>query len=168
MNESSLNNNGNRDIESESIELLTPENTSKVSTLTELWSLAKMVKDLEGDSIWNILYRIGCNPIPFENLGYSFDYNDLRGLYFPMKKDNQTIRFVIPKLVIFNEKVAEEIRCRVNIANSMIAESKFTILGDEVWLIHERYMAGDEDSETIVEHILQNLRQGTDLFHKLS
>lgn len=166
MNESSLNNNGNRDIESESIELLTPENTSKVSTLTELWSLAKMVKDVEGDSIWEVLFKTGCKPKPF-CYGYMFDYKGLTGIYFAKRNSSETIRFAIPKLLDLDENSYDEIFSKVNVANSMISESKFTIMGKEVWLIHERFMSSNEDYRVVVEHILENLKCSVEQFHKI-
>lgn len=119
------------------MELLASEYTSNVNTLVELWSLAKMVKDVRGDSIWEVLCQMGCMPVPFENLGYSFDYKKLKGIYFPNKNGNNTIRFAIPKLAIGDEEKWNDITSRINRANSMVTESKFIIMGNEVWLIHD-------------------------------
>lgn len=167
MIENSLNDKNSDVSDSVSLDLLTIQNTSDISTVTELWSLAKMVRDVKGDPIWDTLHKKGSNPEPFENLGYSFDYNGLTGIYFPKRNGSETIRFAIPKIIDLKEDSSNEIADKVNVANSMITESKFAVMGNEVWLLHERYMSANEDYEVVIEHILENLKSGVELFHKI-
>lgn len=166
MIENSQNNNISDIYDSGNSDLLTPENTSKISTVTELWSMAKIVKDIGGDPIWEVLFKAGCRPKPFY-YGYMFDYKGLTGIYFTKKKRGETIRFAIPKLMDMNEDTSDEIADKVNVANAMITESKFAVMGKEVWLIHERFMSENEDYEIVIEHILENLKCGVELFHKI-
>lgn len=50
------------------LELLTPENTSNMCTATGLWALAKMVNDMGGDPICELLMEH-----IFENLKYGVE-----------------------------------------------------------------------------------------------
>jgi len=56
----------------------------------------------------------------------------------------------------------------VNKSNSLLTESKFAIMGDDVWLIHERCFSYNEDYPTVIEHILENLKTGAEIFYKIS
>lgn len=167
MIENSLNSKSRDVSDVGSLDILTPEKTSKVSTVTELWTLAKIVKDIGGDIIWEVLYKDGCNPEPLGTLGYFFDYSGFRGIYYPKRNGCDTIRFAVPKLIDINENAINEIADKVNMANSMIPESKFIVMGNEVWLIHERLMSVNEDYEVVIEHILKNLKRGVELFYKI-
>ncbi len=146
---------------------LTPDVTSKIKTLTDLWALARMTRDLAGDDVWEALYQMGCNPEPVDNVGYDFDYKGLKGLYVPKKKSSGIIRFAIPKLANIGIKSREKLMESVNTANSLVPESKFTIMGDDVWLIHERIVSGNEDYSALVEHILENIKSAAELFYKI-
>lgn len=137
-----------------------------VNKMTELWTLAKIVKDMYGDSIWEVLFKGGYNPRPF-HLGYSFNYQGLYAIYFSKKRGSDIIRFAIPKLIEVSKNTSEVIARKVNVANSIILESKFAIIGNEVWLIHERFMSESEDCDFIVRHILENLKKGADMFYKI-
>lgn len=147
--------------------LLSPETTLKVTDTTDLWMLAKMVGDIAGDRIWEVLYRSGCNPRPFDRLGFSFEYEGYNCLYFPASKDSCILRFAIPKIssrLILGDKIMD----MVNRANSLATESKFAIMGDEVWLIYEHYYTAEEDIPALVRHILENLKKGAEIFHSLN
>ncbi len=147
--------------------LLTPESTADVSNLTQLWSLARMARDLEGDPFWDALFSMGCNPETCDNLGFFFDYHGLKGIYFPGKSGSNTVRFTIPRLSVFDRDTSNRMTGLVNMANSMVSESRFAIMGDEVWLIHERFSSGREDYGAVTTHILENLKTGAELFHQL-
>lgn len=167
MNE---NNSINRDREAANLgilDALTPDVTSNVKTITDLWSLARMTKDMEGDPVWDALYQMGCDPEPFENIGYNFDYGNFKMLYIPMRKDNRLVRFALPKLASVGIQSKEKLMESVNTANSLVAESKFALMGDDVWLVHERRLSDNEDYLTMVEHILKNLKSGAELFYNL-
>lgn len=150
------------------LDTLTPDVTSNVKTITDLWSLARMTKDVEGDPVWDVLYHRGCNPEPVENIGYKFDYKDFRVIYVPMRKSSRIIRFALPKLASVSVKTREELNELVNMANSMVSESKFTLMGGEVWLIYERHLSENEDYSAMIQHILDNLKSGAELFYKIS
>lgn len=149
------------------LDTLTPDVTSNVKSITDLWSLARMMRDVEGDSVWEALYQMGCNPEPVENIGYNFDYKGFKGIYVPMKKSTGIIRFALPKLASVNIKSRKQLNELVNIANAMVTESKFTLMGDYVWLIYERHLSENEDYSAIIQHILDNLKSGAELFHKI-
>lgn len=152
------------------IEILQPEETKKVSTITDLWVMAKMTKDFIGDPIWETLNQIGCNPRPFENLGFNFNFNGLTMIYFPARQKRNTIRFVIPNLVSLknnDNKTYEDMNRVVNAANALVTESKFIFIYDEVWLIQEQFFIGDEDCYTLMEHILNNLSNSAEIFYNL-
>lgn len=168
MNDSSItDNNGYISSDSNLMSLITPDVSAEVKTLSDLWSLAKMVKDVAGDRIWDVLFQMGCNPSPFDNLGYVFDYSGFSGIYFPAKNERGTIRFVLPRLYDTKHKTKEELADIVNTANSLVTESKFTLMDDEIWIVHERYLYDGEDYESIVSHILENLDNGARIFHDL-
>ena len=147
---------------------ITRELTSNIKTITDLWSLARIAKDINGDPIWESLYQFGCKPEPFKNLGYYFEYCDYKGLYIPQKKSKGVVRFALPKLVNIGINSREIIMEAVNIANSLVMESKFTVMGEDVWFIHESTISCNEDYFSIVEHILENLKSGAELFFKIS
>lgn len=149
------------------IDTLTPDVTSNIKTITDLWSLARITKDIEGDPIWDVLYQMGCNPEPVENIGYNFDYKSFKGIYVPKKKTSAIIRFAMPKLASMGIRSREGLNEIVNIANSMVAESKFTLMGDDVWLIYERHLSENEDYSAMTQHILDNLKSGAELFYKI-
>lgn len=166
MIENSLDDKNRNTADGGSMDLLTPENTSKIDTVTELWSLAKIVKDIDGDPIWEALFRAGCRPQRLY-YGYMFFYKGLTGIYFTKENRSGTVRFAIPKLIDLTEANFNEITEKVNVANSMIAESKYVVIGNEAWLIHERFMSANDDYKIVVEHILENLKSGVELFHKI-
>lgn len=168
MNENSSTDKGSNEANIDPIDTLTPDVTSNIKTITDLWSLARMTKDIEGDHIWEVLYQMGCNPEPLENIGYNFDYKGFKGIYAPMRKSSGIIRFAMPKLASVGIRSREGLNEIVNIANSMVAESKFTLMGDDVWLTYERHLSENEDYQTMVQHILDNLKSGTELFYKIS
>lgn len=146
--------------------LLSPEITSEVKSVSDLWILAKMAGDIIGDEIWEVLNQLGCNPIPFDKYGYSFDYVGYNCLYFPISKDSCILRFAIPRIsstIILGNDISDI----VNLANSLTVESKFTIMDNEVWLIYEHYYMADSNCRSIVLHILDNLRNGVEIFHSL-
>lgn len=149
------------------LDTLTPDITSNVKTITDLWSLARMTKDLEGDPVWDVLYQLGCNPVPVENIGYNFDYRGFKGIYVPIRKSSGIIRFALPKLASVGIKSQKKLIELVNTANSMVTESKFTLMGSDVWLIYERLLVENEDYPAMVQHILDNLKLGAEIFHKL-
>lgn len=150
------------------LDILTPDVTSSIKTITDLWSFARMTKDVEGDPVWDVLYQMGCNPKPVENIGYNFDYKDFKGIYVPMRKSSRIIRFALPKLASVNVKTREELNELVNMANTMVSESKFTLMSDDVWLIYERLLSEKEDYSELTQHILENLKSGAELFYKIS
>ncbi len=150
------------------LDTLTPDVTSNVKTITDLWSLARMTKDMEGDPVWEVLYQMGCNPEPVENTGYNFEYKGFKGIYIPMRKSSGIIRFALPKLSSVNIKSRERLNEVVNIANSMVAESKFTLMGEDVCLIYERHLTEIVDYSAMIQHILDNLKLGAELFYKIS
>ena len=150
------------------LDTLTPDVTSSIKTITDLWSLARMTKDIEGDPVWDVLYQMGCNPKPVENIGYNFDYKDFKGIYVPMRKSSRIIRFALPKLASVSAKTREELNELVNMANMMVSESKFTLMSDDVWLIYERLLSEKEDYSELTQHILENLKSGAELFYKIS
>ncbi len=166
MNENNLINQSGDEADFGILETITPDVTSNIKTITDLWSLAHMKKDMEGDPVWDELYQLGCNPEPVENIGYVFDYEGFKGIYVPMRKSSEIIRFALPKLESVGIKSRDELNEFVNIANSMVAESKFTLMGNDVWLIYERHLSGNEDYMSIVQHILENLKSGAELFYK--
>ncbi len=159
--DSNINNDGLLDI-------ITPEVVDSIKSISDLWSLARMTRDVNGDSIWEVLYQMGYNPVPFDNLGYNFDYGNFKMLYIPMKKGNRLVRFALPKLASVGIQSKDKLMESVNTANSLVTESKFTIMDDDVWLIHERIVLDNEDYYTLVEHIVANLKSGAELFHKIS
>lgn len=150
------------------LDTLMPDVTSDIKTIADLWALARMTKDVEGDPVWEVLYQLECNPEPMENIGYNFDYKGLTGIYIPMRKSSGIIRFALPKLAGANVRSREEITDLINLANSMVTESKFSLMGDEVWLIYERHLSGNEDYPTMILHILDNLKSGAELFYNMS
>jgi len=153
----------------ELLDIITPEVVESIKTISDLWSLARMTKDVNGDSIWEVLYQMGCNPVPFDNLGYNFDCGNFKMLYIPMRKGNNLVRFALPKLASVGIQSKDRLMESVNTANSLVTESKFAIMGDDVWLIHERIVSNyNEDYFTMVEHILDNLKSGAELFYKIS
>lgn len=149
-------------------DVITPDVVAGVKTIHDLWSLAKITKDITGDPAWEALYQMGYNPVPFDNLGYNFDYGNYKMLYIPMRKDSCVIRFALPKLASVGANTKEKLMESVNIANSLVVESKFALMGDDVWLIHERRLSDNEDYFTMIEHILENLKSGAELFYKIS
>lgn len=154
-------------------ETLTSDVTSNIKTITDLWSLARITKDVEGDPVWEVLYQMGCNPQPAENIGYNFDYKGFKGVYVPMRKSTRIIRFALPKLASVNIKSVniksrEQLNEFVNMANAMVTESKFTLMGDDVWLVYERHLSENEDYSAIIQHILDNLKSGAKLFYTIS
>lgn len=159
--DSNINNDGLLDI-------ITSEVVDSIKSISDLWSLARMTRDVNGDSIWEVLYQMGYNPVPFDNLGYNFDYGNFKMLYIPMKKGNRLVRFALPKLASVGIQSKDKLMESVNTANSLVTESKFTIMDDDVWLIHERIVLDNEDYYTLVEHIVANLKSGAELFHKIS
>lgn len=167
MKESSIIDNHSYEPEFDILNMLTPEISSEVSTLTELWSLARMVKDAKGDRIWDVLFQMGCNPLPLDNLGYVFEFNGLSGIYFPAQAESRTIRFTLPRLYCTDDRPKDELADIVNTANSFVTESKFTIMDNDVWLVHERFLSESEDYNAIVRHILDNLESGAKIFHNL-
>lgn len=165
--ENSITNNESNMLDEINGSLLSPETTLKVIDTTDLWMLAKMAGDIAVDRIWKVLYRSGYNPIPFDRLGFSFDYKGYNCLYLPASKGSKTIRFAIPKIssrLILGDKISD----MVNRANSLATESKFTIMEDEVWLIYEHYYTAEEDIPALVRHILENLKKGMEIFHRLN
>lgn len=73
----------------------------------------------------------------------------------------------MPKLASMGIRSREGLNEIVNIANSMVAESKFTLMGDDVWLIYERHLSENEDYSAMTQHILDNLKSGAELFYKI-
>lgn len=147
---------------------ITPDVVADVKTVHDLWTLAKMTKDMNGDPAWEALYQMGYNPVPFDNLGYNFDYGSYKMLYIPMRKDKCLVRFALPKLASVGVNTKEKLMELVNTANSLVAESKFALMGEDVWLIHERRLSDNEDYFSMIEHILENLKFGAELFYKIS
>lgn len=158
----------NNDSGNELLDVITPEVAESTKTIYDLWSLARMTKDMNGDPIWEAIYKMGYNPVPFDNLGFIFDYGNFKMLYIPMRKCNSLVRFALPKLASIGIQSKEKLMESVNVANSLVTESRFIIMGDDVWLIHERIVSDDEDYSTLVEHILENLKSGAELFYKIS
>lgn len=144
-------------------DILAPGTTAKVSTLTELWSLARMAKDVKGDAVWDALQRFGCRPEPLADVGYVFTYDGLGGIYFPASDGGGTVRFALPKLLHVDTESREKLTELVNQANSIVPECKFAVIDDEVWLILERFLTGGEDLDSMTEHILENLKSGAEL-----
>ena len=123
-------------------------------------------KDKISNPIWYALEELGCKPIVMENLGYTFQYSGYEGIYFTPQPTNDVARFAFPKLVNIDQESKYRISECVNMVNSMVTESKFTIMGNEVWMIFERFLSGNEDFPSIVKHILENLKNGAKLFHR--
>lgn len=146
---------------------ITVETALRVNTIADLWSLAKMVKDMEGDPIWDALHQMDCDPEPFDNLGYAFKYHDYNGIYIPKRNGKEVVRFALPKLASVDSGSRERLMESVNAANSLVMESKFMVMGEDVWLLHERNLSGQEDYFSMVEHILENLKSGAELFCKI-
>ncbi|MCM1141567.1 MAG: hypothetical protein NC453_23595 [Muribaculum sp.] len=168
MNESNTINNSSNDNGDYVLSEITPEIAADIKTIAELWSLAKMRQDTRGDKIWEALFQMGCNPEPFDKLGYSFDYKNFNGIYIPLQKTSGVARFAFPKLTSVGTKSREELMESVNVANSLVSESKFTIMGDEVWLIYERDLSVNKNYMPVIEHILENLKSGAEIFHEIS
>lgn len=118
------------------------------------------------EPITDILDQMGCNPQPMDNIGYTFQYSGYQGLYVPRTPGKDIVRFVFPKLARVYQDSKDSFMERLNMANSIVTESKFTVMENEVWLIFERFISGNEDYPTIIAHILENLKSGTELFHK--
>lgn len=168
MNDDNTINENRNDKRDNLLDMITPDVATEIKTLTDLWSLARMTKDMNGDPVWETLYQIGCNPEPFDNLGYNLDYGGYRMIYIPMRNSNGVARFALPKLASVGIKSKASLMEAVNNANSLVTESKFAIMGDDVWLIHERCFSYNEDYPTVIEHILENLKTGTEIFYKIS
>lgn len=164
MNDSSST---DKSISSDQADILTHEATARVKTISDLWILARIVKDIEGDPVWEVLDRLGYRPAPSGDIGYNFDYNGFKGIYIPAKRRSGLISFMIPKLADVSGRSRVKVNEILNLANSLVTESKFTVIGSEVWLVHERYLAENEDYESIVGHILENLRCGAEIFFDL-
>ena len=147
---------------------ITQDVTSSINTIVDLWSLARITKDIKGDPIWDALCQLGCNPEPLDKLGYRFDYSGYKCLYVPHKYENEVVRFALPKLANCDQEANAELNKLIHMANSLVRESKFTILGEEVWLVYERFISNNEDYLLVVEHILKNLKSGAELFHSFS
>lgn len=147
--------------------LLSPEDTVNVENIKDLWTLSKIYHDIKGDSVWLALYQLNTNPRPLDNLGYKFDYEGYEFLYFPKKNNSDTIRFSLPKLISVEAKSKDEMTDMINLANSMVAECKFIVMDGEVWLIYERFCTVDENCTPMVNHILNNLKKGAEIFRDL-
>lgn len=150
------------------LDMITPDVATEIKTITDLWSLARMTKDMNGDPVWETLFQIGCNPEPFDNHGYNFDYSGYRMIYISMRNSNGVSRFALPKLASVGIKSKISLMEAVNKANSLVTESKFALMGDDVWLIHERCFTINENYPAVVEHILENLKTGAEIFYKIS
>lgn len=168
MNENNTVNNSSNDNGDYVLSEITPEIAADIKTIAELWSLAKMRRDTRGDKIWEVLFQMGCNPEPFDKLGYSFDYKKFNGIYIPPQKATGIARFAFPKLASIGTKSRKQLMESVNVANSLVSESKFTIMGDDVWLIYERDLSDNQNYMTVIEHILENLKSGAEIFHEIS
>lgn len=149
-------------------DVITPDVLASIKTIHDLWSLAKITKDINGDQVWEALYQMGYNPEPFDNIGYKFDYGNYKMLYIPKRKGNNLVRFALPKLACVGANTKEKLLETVNTANSLVRESKFALMGEDVWLIHERRLSDNEDYCTMIEHILENLKLGAEIFHAIS
>lgn len=168
MNDDNTINENRNDKRDNLLDMITPDVATEIKTLTDLWSLARMTKDMNGDPVWETLYKIGCNPEPFDNLGYNLDYGGYRMIYIPMRNNNGVARFALPKLASVGIKSKASLMEVVNNANSLVTESKFAIMGDDVWLIHERCFIINDNYPVVVEHILENLKTGAEIFYKIS
>ncbi len=166
MNNNSISDNNNQI--NNLFDAITPDAVADVKTVHDLWTLAKMTKDINGDPIWETLYQMGYNPVPFDNLGYNFDYGNYKMLYIPMRKDSCLVRFALPMLASICDSTKEKLMESVNTANSLVVESKFALMGEDVWLIYERRLSDNEDYFSMIEHILENLKSGAELFYKIS
>ncbi len=147
--------------------MLSREATADVRTIEDLWALAKAVGDIKGDPIWESLHQLGCNPVSLAGSGFEFDYSGYKGIYFPKKSRAGITRFVFPKLLPVAKKTSGELSDVINLANSYVSECKFIIIGEDVWLIHERFFSEKEEYTALIRHILENLKNGAELFYSL-
>ncbi|MDE7135140.1 MAG: hypothetical protein K2N91_00755 [Muribaculaceae bacterium] len=147
--------------------ILTLEETAGVKNISELWILAKIVKDAAGDPVWDVLNRSGCRPAPAGDLGYSFDYGGFKGLYVQDKKRRGLISLALTSLADVSNLPRGEADCLINLANSMVTEGKFMLMRDGVWLLHECRLSDKENYDSTVMRILESLKHGAEIFVSL-
>ncbi|MCM1140247.1 MAG: hypothetical protein NC453_16900, partial [Muribaculum sp.] len=101
-----------------------------------------------------------------ENFGYRFEYEGLTVIYTPEYEDAHTVYFMIPGIFYISEDnrvaVLEEM---VKLAGRM----KFVqpiIMSNSVWLNYQHFLAEQEPTPELIEHIINVLAISTVQFHK--
>lgn len=149
--------------ESDVIEDNYPHPTPLVTSLQELWLLAKIASNNNPDPILAAIMSLGLRPTKIEDVGYEFAFRDMNILY--LCGDNKSIiRFTIPKIERTTQLNADMIKQKANRVNSLIVGAKISIISNEVWIIYEHFSGGVEDYTALIEHILSQLYSAVTLF----
>jgi len=146
--------------------IISEKETSGVETLTDLWILAKITHDTIGDPILDSIKVLATDLKPLDKTTYAFDYHGYQCIYFSCKDSASPTRIAIPRLAPIEETNLTKLAETVNLANTMVGECKFVIIGGDVWIIHERCCKKEEYIMSF-ETILKQLKVGVELFRRM-
>jgi len=148
-------------------EIISEKETSEVKNLTDLWILAKITHDTIGNPILDYIRTLTTDLRPIDKKTYTFDYCGYQYMYFSRKDSCSLSRIAIPRLVPVGKNNESKLAETVNLANTMVGECKFIIIGGEVWIIHERCCEDEKKYILSLESILEQLKSGAELFHSM-
>ena len=147
--------------------IISEKETREVENLTDLWILAKITHDTIGDPILDYIRTLTAELRPLDKKAYSFGYCGYQYIYFIRKDSGSPTRIAIPRLVPVEKNNESKLAETVNLANTMVGECKFVIIGGDVWIIHERCCEDEKEYIMSLESILEQLKAGAELFHRM-
>ncbi len=147
--------------------IISEKESCEVENMTDLWILAKITHDTIGDPILDYIRILTTDLRPLDKKAYSFDYCGYQYIYFIRKDSSSPTRIAIPRLVPVEKNNESKLAETVNLANTMVGECKFVIIGGDVWIIHERCCEDEKEYIMSLESTLNQLKTGAELFHRM-
>ncbi len=98
--------------------------------------------------------------------GYFFKYEELNFFYMPDDDDEVFLKFALPYIYEVTEENKPLVLEVINDVNVAIKYSKTCIMGDDVWVLYEYRLFGEDNLEDIIEHCLILLQATFFMFHR--
>ena len=120
------------------------------------------------DCIVNLLHSLKLRPQKIDASIYAFDSDCFSLLYFPPSENKKSFTIAIPRIynteTFPNKSVMTSL---VNHVNNLIPAVKLSVIDNEVWAVYENIEFTSDVSASVVNKIIEQLKDAVCLFQTL-
>lgn len=101
---------------------------------------------------------------------YAFDFEKYHVLYMPDKRNPDCLRFALPCIFEVDDDTRQAVSEVVNHVNALVNYVKVFEIDEQIWVIYEHCLFGEEDEsklDDIIPHCLQALHVASLTFYNV-